>query len=128
MKNMLSSLLPTFLALNLGFASGFALQERDDGRSRAAYTLQNIPDGNFILAMAISAKDGTLSSPVKTDTQGKGLLGVNGGPDGLFGQGAVEVSRDVRITSSNDEKGNVVSGDLRRRFLLTRILILFMVW
>lgn len=106
---MLSSLLPGFLALNLGLASGLALQERNYGPSRAAYTLQNTPDGNYLLSMAISTVDGTLSSPVKTDTHGKGLLGVNAGPDGLFGQGAVEVSRDVRTISSVDERGDFVS-------------------
>lgn len=94
---MLSSFLPSFLALNIGLASGFALQERSDARSRAAYVLQNSPDGNYILSMAISTADGTLSSPVKTYTQGEGLLGVNAGPDGLFGQGAVEVSQNVRM-------------------------------
>lgn len=86
----------SFLALNQGLVAGFALQERNYNPPRAAYTLQNNPDGNYILALAISSKDGTLSSPVKTNTQGKGLLGVNAGPDGLFGQGAVEISQNVR--------------------------------
>jgi len=80
----------------------------EDGCNRAIYTLSNNPDGNNVLALALDARDGTVSSPTLTPTGGKGLLGLNvgppfgapgspAGPDGLFGQGAVHASHGVSI-------------------------------
>ena len=96
---MLSSLLPAFLAINVALASPLALQSREDNRSRAIYILNNKPEGNTLLSLAIGVEDGLLSSPVQTPTGGKGLIGVTmGAPnkmDSLFSQGAVVVSQDV---------------------------------
>ena len=82
------------------FASPWSIAAREDTRKRAAYTLNNDATGAQLVSFKISVADGTLSHPVATDTGGKGLLGRNGnktaGPDGLFGQGAVEVSQSVR--------------------------------
>ena len=64
--------------------SAAAIVPRDNPNKRAAYFLKNDPDGASIVAMKISVKDGTLSSPVLTPTGGKGLIGVGasstGGP------------------------------------------------
>ena len=94
-------LLSSFLTASLGLVSAMSVESRGDSRKRAAYILSNNPEGNNILALSISTKDGTVSDPVLTPTGGKGLLGLtaNGtaGPDGLFSQGAVTVSRNVSL-------------------------------
>ncbi len=58
--------------------------------SRAAYFLDNDPTGNFIVALKISATDGTVSSPVLTATGGKGLAGLV-----AVSQDSVVVSEEV---------------------------------
>ena len=99
-------LLLFILTMCLAFASTLPTQGRYDDCERAIYTLSNNPDGNNILALSVSY-DGTLSSPTLTPTGGKGLLGLSVGPpfgpvgttvgvDGLFGQGSVVVSENVR--------------------------------
>ncbi len=50
-----------------------------DASYRAAYFLDNNPAGSSIVALKI-ADDGTLSSPVRTLTGGKGLFGTGGAP------------------------------------------------
>ena len=89
----------------LTLTSALSIHNRWDSRKRAAYTLSNDASGANILALSISVADGTVSNPVLTPTGGKGLLGKNAmgnaGPDGLFGQGAVEVSGDVNTSVPN---------------------------
>ena len=97
-----------FVYLLLTFASAAPQQQQSDNHSqaRAVYTLYNDPSGNNILSLAVSPDDGTVSSPALTSTGGKGMLGINfgpplgapgsvAGPDGLFGSGAVVVSKNV---------------------------------
>ena len=96
------------LLFHLGFVASAVLgRNRNDTFSRAIYTLSNNPSGNQILSLGISS-NGTVSSPVLTSTNGKGLVGLNvgppfgtpgspAGPDSLFGSGAVFVSQNVRL-------------------------------
>ena len=97
-------LFPSFLIASLGLVSALSVESRGDNRRRAAYILSNNQEGNNILALSISTKDGTVSDPVVTPAGGKGLLGstANGtaGPDGLFSQGAVTVSGDVSLSQT----------------------------
>ena len=99
-------LLLFILTMCFAFAYTLPTQGRYDDCERAIYTLSNNPDGNNILSLSVSY-DGTLSSPTLTPTGGKGLLGLSVGPpfgpvgttvgvDGLFGQGSVVVSENVR--------------------------------
>ena len=78
-------------------------RRNDDGSKRAVYILDNDPEGCSIISIAIS-EDGRLSSPTRTYTQGKGLLGLDSptksaGPDSLFGQDAVLVEGNVCLMS-----------------------------
>jgi hypothetical protein len=50
------------------------------GSGKAAYFLDNNPTGASIVALKISASDGSLSEPVRVSTGGKGLFGLTGGP------------------------------------------------
>lgn len=110
-------LLPSFLTASIGLVSALSVETRGDTRKRAAYILSNNPEGNNLLALSISTKDGTVSNPVLTPTGGKGLLGLtaNGtaGPDGLFSQGAVTVSGHVSLSqttiSPNKTDGHSIS-------------------
>ncbi len=98
------------LLRQLGLTAGFAIlvlassKHHYSGR-RAAYCLDNNPAGCSIIASEISVADGTLSSPVKIATGGKGLHDFNATSgstteeDGLFSQGSVVVSEDVRRPS-----------------------------
>jgi hypothetical protein len=49
--------------------------------SRAAYVLDNNPAGSSIISLQI-ADDGTISSPLRTSTGGKGLLALTAGTNG----------------------------------------------
>lgn len=92
--------------------SAAAINSRDS--SRAAYFLDNNPAGSSIVSLQI-AEDGTLSSPVRTSTGGKGLFaltaGTNGAPaaaggaDTLFTQDSVVVSNDVSRPKSSSSSG-----------------------
>lgn len=94
--------LSSFFVAGLTLSSALSIYPRGDSRKRAAYILSNQPEGNSLLALSILTANGTVSKPVLTPTGGNGLLGntANGtaGPDELFGQGAVIVSKDVSIT------------------------------
>ena len=84
-----------FLVGGLGLSSPLGIPRALNGSSsRAAYLLQNDPEGNYILSLDIDETSGFIGNPIKTSTGGKGLLATNG-PDSLVSQGAVEVSRDV---------------------------------
>ena len=85
--------------------SALAVSQRSNP-NRAAYFLDNNPNGSSIVSLKINSQDGTLSDPVRTSTGGKGLQGLNapatagaaptpGGADSLFTQDSVVVSQDV---------------------------------
>jgi hypothetical protein len=63
--------------------------------NRALYFLDNDPSGNSIVSVMISNKDGTLSSPVRTPTGGKGLAQLV-----AVSQDSVVVSDNVQCPSS----------------------------
>jgi hypothetical protein len=95
--------------------SAAAISARD--HSRAAYFLDNNPAGASIISLKI-AEDGTLSSPVRTSTGGKGLFaltaGTNGAPaaaggaDTLFTQDSVVVSGDVSYLKISSSSGLIL--------------------
>ncbi|KAL8724763.1 MAG: hypothetical protein Q9181_006686 [Wetmoreana brouardii] len=62
---------------------------------RAAYFQDNDPAGNSIVALDIEPRNGTLSSPVRTSTGGKGLAGL-----GAVSQDSVVVSEDYLLTTN----------------------------
>lgn len=68
---MLSYFFLVFLLVHLGISS-----PANYHRTRAAYFQDNDPNGNFIVALKIDENDGTVSSPVRTSTGGKGLAGL----------------------------------------------------
>lgn len=76
------------LFLNIGLAWSLAVPARNLD-NRAAYFLDNDPNGNFIIALKISPDDGTLSSPVRISTGGTGLAGL------------VAISQDSVVVSEN---------------------------
>ncbi|KAL8687581.1 MAG: hypothetical protein Q9218_006285 [Villophora microphyllina] len=62
-----------FFLINLSAASPANFH---GNQTRAAYFQDNDPNGNFIVALKIDNNDGTVSSPVRTSTGGKGLAGL----------------------------------------------------
>lgn len=78
------------------------LDRRSAKENAAAYFLDNNPDGSSIVSLRIGG-DGTLSDPVRTSTNGFGLIGTNttffpNAADSLFSQDSVVVSGDVRFS------------------------------
>ncbi|KAL8965078.1 MAG: hypothetical protein Q9183_004042 [Haloplaca sp. 2 TL-2023] len=69
------SILLAFLSL---FTLSLSQPTRENrGRPRrVAYFQDNEPNGSSIVALKIDSRDGTLSSPVRTNTGGKGLAGT----------------------------------------------------
>ncbi|KAL8711828.1 MAG: hypothetical protein Q9220_003772 [cf. Caloplaca sp. 1 TL-2023] len=63
--------------------------------NRAAYFQDNDPVGNFIVALKIDPQDGTLSTPVRTSTGGKGLAGLV-----AISQDSVVVADDYLFTTN----------------------------
>ncbi|ESZ91748.1 hypothetical protein SBOR_7855 [Sclerotinia borealis F-4128] len=85
-----------------------AIIPRHSSRDAAAYFLDNNPNGSSIIALKISHEDGTISSPIRTSTRGKGMFGLsnlaaNSTPtvetqDTLFSQNSIIVSGDKLFT------------------------------
>lgn len=75
------------LGTSLARASSISYPRSDT--KRAAYFLDNDAAGNQLISLKINADDGTLSSLVRTPTDGKGLAGL------------IAVSQDSVITSGN---------------------------
>ena len=94
----------TLAFLLIPLVSAAALLPRDES-SRAAYFLDNNPAGTSIVALAISAEDGTLSNPIRTPAGGVGLQqltasATGGAPavgpaDTLGSQDSIVVSQNV---------------------------------
>ena len=74
---MLSNLL-NFLTLTLTVKStlSHALPQARDSTKYATYFLQIDPAGDHVVALSNNKDDGTVSSPVRTPTGGKGLAGL----------------------------------------------------
>ncbi|KAJ8061419.1 hypothetical protein OCU04_009240 [Sclerotinia nivalis] len=93
-----------------------AISPRQHSRRAAAYFLDNNPNGSSIIAMEICREDGTLSSPVRTSTGGKGMLALNapvanstaapaiGSQDTLFSQNSIIVSGNKLFTVNTGSK------------------------
>lgn len=92
---MLLSHLKSLFLFSASLAYSFHLPYPRKGHERAAYFLDSDTSGNKLISLKISHDDGTLSSPVRTPTGGKGLSDI------------VAVSSD----------SIVVSGNVRYRFL-----------
>lgn len=80
---MLPSIILVSSLLGLGYAlpsSNPASGNHSVGNSaqnnRAVYFQANDPAGNYIVALKIDPRDGQVSSPVTTNTGGKGLAGL----------------------------------------------------
>ena len=71
-----SLLLKSLLLCTVSFSLSSAVTRPRDLSHRTLYFQDNDPAGNAIIALKISQEDGTLSSPVKTPTGGKGLAGL----------------------------------------------------
>jgi len=67
----------SLLSLSIGLSWSFAFIPRNDN-NRVIYFQENDPAGNAIVALKRSNNDGTLSSPVRTSTNGKGLAALFG--------------------------------------------------
>ena len=80
-----------FAAINIGAV--FSFPSSRNLTSKTAYFQDDDPAGNNVVALHISDTDGTLSSPVRTATGGKGFYG-------LFApsQDSVVVSENVEIS------------------------------
>ncbi|KAI4100785.1 MAG: hypothetical protein L6R37_005277 [Teloschistes peruensis] len=87
---MLSYFFLVFLLVHLGISS-----PANYHRTRAAYFQDNDPNGNFIVALKIDENDGTVSSPVRTSTGGKGLAGLL-----AISQDSVVVWQDFLFTTN----------------------------
>lgn len=87
---MLSYFFVVFLLLHLGVTNPANFY-----RTRVAYFQDNDPNGNFIVALKIDENDGTVSSPVRTSTGGKGLAGLV-----AISQDSVVVWQDVNSFDS----------------------------
>ena len=90
-------LLPTVFAAPFG--ANHWPQPYGGNNAQAAYFLDNNPSGSSVVAVRVNS-NGTLSAPVRTSTNGFGVIGVNGkgfpnAADPLFSQGAVAVSGNV---------------------------------
>lgn len=98
---------PTYLLVPQ-LVSALVINQRDS-QNRAAYFLDDNPNGSSIVSLKINPLDGTLSDPIRTYTGGEGLQGLfmsatpgvpatPGAADPLFSQDAVLVSQDYLFT------------------------------
>ncbi|KAI4244237.1 MAG: hypothetical protein LQ352_006883 [Teloschistes flavicans] len=90
---MLSYFFVVFLLLHLGVTNPANFY-----RTRVAYFQDNDPNGNFIVALKIDENDGTVSSPVRTSTGGKGLAGLV-----AISQDSVVVWQDLLLTTNSGD-------------------------
>ena len=86
------SKLPNILALALALKStlSLALPQARDSTKHATYFLQIDPAGDYVVALSNNEDNGTVSSPVRTPTGGKGLAGLL-----AISQDSLVVSQDV---------------------------------